>query len=106
MHKMSSTRANQPWFNSASKRILRRKSHTFNKARRTNKTRDWTRFKRLKKEAQNVCRQSYNKYVHDIIHSVSAGGRGKKLGVFVKSKRCDNSGVAPLKEGGFLHSDH
>ena len=34
-----------------------------------------------------------------------AGGRSKKLGAFVKSKRCDNSGVAPLKEGGFLHSD-
>ena len=34
-----------------------------------------------------------------------AGGRSKKLGAFVKSKRYDNSGVAPLKEGGFLHSD-
>ena len=103
--KMSSIRSNQPSFNSASKRILRRKGRAFKKARRTYKARGWTRFKRLKKEAQNVCRSSYNKYVNDIISSVPAGSRNKKLGALVKSKRCDHTGVAPLKEGGFLHSD-
>ena len=103
--KMTSTRVNQPWFNSKTKRILRRKCRAFNKARRTNKARDWDRFKLLKKEAQKVCRNSYNNYVHDIIHSVPAGCRNKKLGALVKAKRCDNIGVAPLKDGGFLHSD-
>ena len=64
--KMSTTRSNQPWFNSASKSILRRKARAFKKARRTNKARDWTRFKHLKKEAQKVCQNFYNKYVHDL----------------------------------------
>ena len=103
--KLSSTRVNQPWFNSETKRILRRKSRSFQKARRTNKARDWNRFKRLKKEAQKVCRNTYNRYIHDIIHSEPADGRNKKLGALVKAKRSDQMGVAPLKEGGFLHSD-
>ncbi|XP_038049838.1 uncharacterized protein LOC119723314 [Patiria miniata] len=87
--KLSSTRVNQPWFNSKSKHILRQKGRAFKKARRTNKARDWIRFKRLKKDALNICRNSYNTYVHDIIHSVPAGCRNKKLGALVKAKRCD-----------------
>ena len=103
--KMSSTRANQPWFNSDTKSILRRKSRAFKKARRTNNTKHWARFKRLKKEARKVCRYTYNKYVRDIINSEPASGRNKKLGALVKSKRRDQTGIAPLKDGGFLHAD-
>ena len=103
--KMSSTRANQPWFNSDTKRILRRKSRAFKKARRTNNTKHWARFKRLKKEARKVCRYTCNKHVRDIINSESANGRNKKLGALVKSKRRDQTGIAPLKDGGFLHTD-
>ncbi|XP_072021548.1 uncharacterized protein [Amphiura filiformis] len=33
------------------------------------------------------------------------GNRSKKLGALVKSKRCDSSGIAPLKDGGYLHTD-
>ena len=103
--KFSSTRFNQPWFNTSTKRILRRKSRAFRKARRTNKDRDWNRFRRLKKEAQLTCRKAYNKFTYDILHSDPGCKRNKKLGALIKSKRCDNTGVAPLKEGGFLHSD-
>ena len=39
------------------------------------------------------------------ISSEPAGSRNKKLSALVKSKRCDHTGIAPLKEGGFLHSD-
>ncbi|XP_072037138.1 uncharacterized protein [Amphiura filiformis] len=102
--KLSSTRVNQPWFNAETKRALRRKGRAFTKARRTNKERDWTRYKRLKGITQRTCRRVYNKYVHDIISS-EPGNRNKKLGALVKSKRCDSSGIAPLKDGGYLHSD-
>ena len=103
--KLSSTRPNQPWFNSATKRAIRRKSRAFRKARRTNKERDWTRFKRLKKETQKTCRKAYNKFTYDIIHSDPGSKRNKRLGALIKSKRCDNIGVSPLKDQGFLHSD-
>ena len=103
--KFSSTRSNKPWFNTATKRILRRKYRAFKKARRTNKHRDWMRFRHLKKVAQNTCRKAYNKFTYDIIHSDPGSKRNKKLGALIKSKRCDNIGVAPLKDRGILHSD-
>ncbi|XP_072039087.1 uncharacterized protein [Amphiura filiformis] len=103
--KLSSTRHNQPWFNSSTKRATRRKARAYRKARKTNKERDWLRFKHLKKESQKTCRRSYNKYIYDIVHSDPSSRRNKRLGALIKSKRCDQMGVAPLKEGGFLHSD-
>ena len=103
--KYSSTRSNQPWFNTATKRVLRRKSRAFKKARRTNKERDWRRFQRLKKEAQLTCRRAYYKFTYDVIHSDPASRRNKKLGTLIKSKRLDNLGVAPLKDRGFIHCD-
>ena len=103
--KHSSTRSNQPWFNTATKRVLRRKSRAFKKARRTNKERDWRRFQRLKKEAQLTCRRAYYKFTYDVIHSDPASRRNKKLGALIKSKRLDNLGVAPLKDRGFIHCD-
>ncbi len=103
--KVSSSRHNQPWFNSNTKRATRRKARAYKKARLTNRDRDWARFKRLKRESQKTCRQAYNKYVYDIVHTDPASRRNKKLGALVKSKRCDQMGVAPLKVGSFVHSD-
>ena len=92
--KLSSSRYNQPWFNSSTKRATRRKARAYRKARRTNRERDWLRFRRLKKESQRQCRSSYNKYIYDIVHS-DPGVRNKKLGALIKSKRTDQMGVAP-----------
>ncbi|XP_072051686.1 uncharacterized protein [Amphiura filiformis] len=61
--KLSSTRFNQPWFNTSTKRICRRKARAFKKARKTNRDRDWRRFGQLKKQSQITCRQAYNKYL-------------------------------------------
>ena len=81
----------------------RRKARAFRKARYTNKRRDWLCFRRLKKSAQLTCRQSYNNYLTEIICSEPGGN--KKLGALIKAKRCDQSGVVPLNDGGFVHSD-
>ena len=101
--KLSSTRGGQPWFNTQTKRAIRRKRRAFKKARRTNKDRHWARFRKLKRETQKTCRQAYNKYVYDIVNSEPGGN--KKLGALVKSKRSDQLGVAPLKENGITHTD-
>ncbi len=101
--KLSSTRYGQPWFNSKTKRAVRRKKRAYKKAKRTNKESDWRRYGRQKKETKKVCRQVYNKYVYDVVNSDPGGN--KKLGAIVKSKRCDQLGVSPLKEAGILHTD-
>jgi hypothetical protein len=100
--KLSTTRFNQPWFNSATKRSSRRKKRAFKKARRTNKDRDWLRYRKLKRESQQACRQAHSKFISDIVCSDPSN---KKLGALVKAKRCDQTGVAPLKNGNLVHSD-
>jgi len=101
--KFTSTRFNQPWFSTATKQICRKKARAYKKAMKSNRVRDWRRFRRLKKKAQSICRQAYNQYLSDIICSEPGGG--KRLGAIIKAKRCDQAGVAPLKDGNFMHSD-
>jgi hypothetical protein len=103
--KLSSTRFNQPWLNTETKHASKRKARAYRKARFTNKDKDWARFRRLKKDTQKICRNAHNKYIYDIVHSDTASKRSKKLGAFIKSKRTDQMGVSPLKEGGFMHVD-
>ncbi|XP_072051476.1 uncharacterized protein [Amphiura filiformis] len=101
--KTSSSRYSQCWFDTTTKRMCRKKARAFKKARHTNKARDWRRYHNIKKQTQQTCRQTYNQYLSDIIDSDPDGN--KKLGALVKSKRCDQMGVAPLKEGNILHCD-
>jgi hypothetical protein len=101
--KMSSVRCNQPWFNTHAKRACRRKARAHKKARRTNQQRDWDYFRRKKRDAQQTCRQVYNKYLTNLVSSAADGN--KRLGALVKSKRRDQLGVAPLKDGNQIHPD-
>ena len=101
--KMTTQRNNKSWFNTQTKRITRRKARAHRKARRTNKKRDWERFRCLRREAQRICRQAYNQHIADLVSSDPSSN--KRLGALVKSLRCDQLGVSPLKEGSTLHSD-
>ncbi|XP_071476159.1 uncharacterized protein [Diadema antillarum] len=98
-----STRHSQLWFNTTTKRICHRKTRSYAKAKRTQKERDWKRYRKLKKEAQTSCRKAYNKYLNDIISSEP--GASKRLGAIIKAKRCDQTGVASLEEGQQLFTD-
>ena len=92
--KMSTVQLNKSWFNTQTKRVTRRKARAHKKARCTNKQRDWERFRRLRRDAQKVCRQAYNQHIADIVSSDPSSN--KTLGALVKSIRCDQLGVSPL----------
>ena len=53
------------------------------------------------KESQYECRKAYNGYVNDIV----TNDNSKKLYSFIKGKKCESSGIAPLKKDGIAHSD-
>ena len=63
---------------------------------------DWQRFKFLQKETKKACKAAHNSYVADMI---CGDGNTKKVWKYIKGKRCDASGVAPLKKSGLVHSD-
>ena len=97
--KMTSRRFSQPWCNRNIRRLTRKKKRAYKKARRTGDGKDWDTYKLLQHETKKECKTAYNSYVKDLVSDHKA----KKLYSFVKSKKCDSSGVAPLKNNGASH---
>ena len=103
--KMSTTRFNQPWITRQLKRLARKKSRSYKKAKQSDDPRDWQQYKTLKKQMQFDCRKTHQKYVDDMICGDMANNPNK-FWSYIKSKRCDNTGVASLLSDGKLHSDN
>ena len=100
--KLSTQRFNQPWITRKIKRLSRRKKRALRRARHTQKPEDLTRYKELQKTTQRECRIVYNSYIRT---TVSEDRDPKKLYSFIKSRRCDSSGIAPLRRDGLLQND-
>ena len=82
----------------------RREHPVYNRARTTKKKEDWAAYKKLKKDNQRERRRSYSSHVSNLM-SDEQTGNPKKLYSFIKSKKCDASGVAPLTSNGLNHSN-
>ena len=101
--KFLTRRLEQCWTTTLTKRMCRRKSRAFRKARQTKKSRDWERYQCLKRATQKTCREAYNNYLIKTLTSDPNGN--KRLGALIKSKQHDHPGVAPLKEGKIINCD-
>ena len=100
--KTTSTRYSQPWITPKCKRLSRRKKRAYNRAKRTNHAEDWHKFKVLTIKSRKACKAAYNNYV---VKCVNQGDNSnhKKLFSFIKSRKCENNGVAPLRDKGQIH---
>ena len=104
--KLTSTRFHQPWITSSVKRLSNQKKRSFIKAKKTQKKKDYDRYLKIKRTSQTACRQAYREYLTNIV-SPDSKDNPKRFWSFIKSKRCDNSGVAPLKgPSGITYSDN
>jgi len=102
--KWSSERFSQPWITSHVKRATRKQKKAHAKARKSKSQRDWTRYRKLRHKSQTTCRQAYHDYLSSFICEDSQKNP-KRLYSMVKAKRCDSSGVAPLRQNGITYSD-
>ena len=102
---MRSPKHNVPWINQKIRRMCRKKQHLFNKAKRSSKSRDWSAYKSFKKDTSKALRRAHWQYVNNILLEGLQSKDSKPFWRYVKSKRQDTIGVAPLKSGGNLHSD-
>ena len=91
---MTSTRQHQPWINTKTKRLLRRKQRWHQKARQTNDPAIWKKFKNIKSTTQRTCRQTHNQHLNSLFHGDHSN---KKLFSYVKNLRQENVGVPDLK---------
>ena len=102
--KWTSTRYSQPWVTRECKRMSRMKQRAYNRAKRTKQETDWNDFKLLVKTCKKAYASAYNQYIRECI-SPNIKNNPKKFFTFIKSKRCDNMGISPLKDKGILYTD-
>ena len=99
----TSQRFTQPWINRDVRRLTRLKRRWFRRARRSKHPNDWLRYKAIKKQAQKTCRETHDKYTNDML--TNDNKNPKRFWNFIKSRKKDSTGVAPLKKDGLTFSD-
>ena len=102
--KYTSTRYSKPWITRECKRTCRRKKRAYNRAKRTHSLIDWANFRDLLKKSRKECRDAYNHHVRQCV-SPDRKGNTKKLFSFIKSKKCENMGISPLRHNGKIYVD-
>ena len=103
--KLSSSRFNQPWVNNTIKKLVKRKQRQFNRAKRSQKEKDWSRYKQSKNQQKIECKKAFNSYVGNIIYP-DINTKLKKFWSFIKSKKCDALGVSALRaDDGLTYTD-
>ena len=86
----------------STKRLLRKKQRVYNKAKQSKKQNHWIEFHNLRKTCQKRSNQDYFKYINGLIDPAEDTTK-KNLWSYIKSKRNESFGVAPLKSNGQIH---
>ena len=102
--KVSSTKFNLPWVTTTIKRLCRKKQRLYNKWKKSRKTRDFEAFSDLKKEVRKLIRKSHWEHVNKILSDGFERNDSKPFWRYVKAKRQERIGIAPLKVDGLLHN--
>ncbi|XP_072021445.1 uncharacterized protein [Amphiura filiformis] len=103
--KYSSTRFNLPWFSPALRRQSRKLQRLYNKQCKSKNPEDSKLFKSARKAYKRNLNKAHNEYISAMLEE-DLQQNPKKFWKYVKSKRTDNVGVHPLKNGTETVSDH
>jgi hypothetical protein len=66
----------------------------FQRAKQTERTEDWDKYRLQKHAMQKAVRQAHWSYVNNVLESALEEGNSKPFWKYIKSKRTDNIGVA------------
>jgi hypothetical protein len=91
-----------PWLNGNIRRMLRKKKRLFKRAK---KSHNWADFRFTQKQCRRAMRKAEQQYINNMIEKGMADNNTKPFWRYVKSRRQDGSGVAPLKNGTSLITD-
>jgi hypothetical protein len=91
-----------PWMNRKLKRLIRLKKRLHQRAK---KTKNWTKYRFVQKQCRREFRKAEQMYINNTIEAGFQQNDTKPFWRYVKSRRQDNVGVAPLKDGPTLFSD-
>jgi hypothetical protein len=99
--RMVTTGKNIPWCDYKVKKALRQKKVAYNRAKKSDSTQDWERFRSLRKYVNRLTRSKYRKYIRNTCAESS-----KKFWSFIKSLNKDSFGITSLKHEGNLITDN
>ena len=91
-----------PWMNRKLKKLVRRKHRLHRQARKTNQ---WNNYRSFQKECKREFRRAEWDFTNKTIEEGLAQNNSKPFWRYIKSKKQENIGVSPLKDGGKLYSD-
>ena len=100
--RLQKKRTSLPWLTHSIQKMLKRKQRLFRRAKQTN---NWTAYHLFQKHSKRECRKVEWSHINGKIKEGLESNNTKPFWNLVKRKRQDNSGVAPLKEGGQLVND-
>ena len=100
--KLSSSRCNLPWLNGKLHLLLKRKRRLYKKAKETN---NWTNYIFIQKTCRRSMRKAEWEYINNTITQGLQTNNSKPFWKYIKSRKQDNIGVAPLKKNGSLVCD-
>ena len=95
-------RPRTPWINRDIKKLLKKKQRLFIQARKSGL---WNNYKNFQRECKRTIRRAEWNYMNNIIEKGLKQKNNKPFWQYIKSRRQDNIGIAPLKENSTLYSD-
>jgi hypothetical protein len=99
--KLTPNRHNLQWLSIKDKKMIRKKHQLFQRAKQTERTEDWDKYRLQKHAMQKAVRQAHWSYVNNVLEE----GNSKPFWKYIKSKRTDNIGITGIKKNGILHQD-
>ncbi|KAI8486093.1 hypothetical protein Bbelb_361930 [Branchiostoma belcheri] len=96
--------SHKPWITSQIRKAMRKRSELFAKARKTNSSEAWAKFKRCRKGVKQRVRKAHRDYVSNYLET-NIEENPKAFWSYVKSIRQDSTGASALRHQGVLTSD-
>jgi len=91
-----------PWITQKIKKMLSKKKRLYNQAK---KNKNWKNYRVFQRECKRAIRQAEWNHVNRVIEEGFRTNNNKPFWKYIKSKKQDNVGVAPLCDNGKLYND-
>jgi hypothetical protein len=105
--KRTKVKDSRPWINSEIRKNLRKLQRRYKQKKKTGNQNTKEKYKQLKYHTQKITRQSYWKYIENIVTPKEEEPHSgmKKFWTYIKHKRKDNIGISSLMMDGKLFCD-
>lgn len=100
--KMKTRKNRLPWLNTALLRNIKKKKRLFRKAKKSKSESDWNNYKIFAKSVKKELRYAHRKHMETTLEKAIEEGNSKPFWGYIKARKKDAGGIAPLKVNGEL----